>query len=142
VQSSGLAKAVQFLGAVAMAGVVTSSVMACGGTGPASSPTNPRCVVATTLVGDLTDGLIEHIALLNVYAVKSSTLDDIYFVSAGLHGAGLDGSRDIATWATDSLTGHPTISSVNELAMQHSIWSQGFSMSDDGARESADCASD
>ena len=92
------------------------------------------------MVGQLTDGLIEHVTLLNVHRVRSQDQAGVYFVSAELEGPGLEGGDDVATWATDSLAVDGSVYSVNALAIEQSNWPQRYSMTDDGAEESADCA--
>jgi hypothetical protein len=115
------------------------STVACTEAGPART-VDGRCEPAPLVVGDLTDGLIQHEAVLNVHAVKSNDFESIWFISADLEGPGLDGNDDIATWVTTSLDGSGEINSVNSLAVEHSIWAQSKSMDDDGAQESANCA--
>jgi hypothetical protein len=88
--------------------------------------------------------------LTNAQAVKSEDFERVYFVSAEIDGAGLEGSGDIGTWAkSGSLRSRRgAIFSVDAVANEFSDWFDGrtagphLSMDDDGAEESKDCVED
>ena len=81
------------------------------------------------------------------YAVKSKDFESAYFVSAPVLGPGLDGG-DIATWVSNKSDGTGMVFAVGGMAKQFTDWADGasaeakFSLGDDGAQESAACASD
>jgi hypothetical protein len=78
-------------------------------------------------------------------AVKSNEVANVYFVSANIEGPGLEGTDDVATWATNKLTGGGLIFAVDPVAQEFSDWTHGdttdanLTMSDDGADLSQDC---
>jgi hypothetical protein len=84
-------------------------------------------------------------SLKNVGAVKSNDFESVYFISGDLQGSGLEGSRDIATFATNQLDYTGMTFSVDAIADEFSDWPLGsgtsfnIRMSDDGASESRDC---
>lgn len=121
------------------------ALAACGG-GDDSGGTSSRCETpSTVLVSAISEGLnIEGGgSIRRAAAVKSTDFEKVWFVSADLEGAGLEGSDDIATWATNSLDGAGLIYSVSGVAKEFSDWGpgpkDGFSLSDDGVEESQDC---
>lgn len=79
-------------------------------------------------------------------AVRSDDFERAYFVSADIQGPGLEGSDDIATWTTNRLGEGGLIYAVGGLANEFSDWGDGgetdagFSLEDDGAEESIECA--
>lgn len=85
-------------------------------------------------------------SIRNAKAVKSAAFEKVWFVSADLEGSGLEGSDDIATWATNGLNGVGMIFAVGAVANEFSDWGDGgtagakLSLSDDGAQASIDCA--
>ena len=102
----------------------------------------PEAVVASLNEGFNTEGLI----LRNAKAVKSSDFESVYFISADIQGAGLEGEDDIATFTTNSLeSGGGIYMSVDRVAKQFSVFPDASNtdakatMSDDGAEQSRDC---
>jgi hypothetical protein len=89
--------------------------------------------------------------LRQAQAVKSGDFDDVYFVSAEIDGAGLEGSGDVGTWAkigplrVGGPVGGGLIYSVDRVATEFSDWADGgkadaqLSMEDDGAGASREC---
>ena len=132
--------------------LLTTVLVACGS--PSALPTSPavrppgatRCENAdTVLVSAINTGLDPGVEIrdANALQVRSDDFEQAYFVSSDLAGPGLEGPDDIATWVLD---GTGSIYSVSALAEQFSDFGPGsltdaeFSMSDDGAQESATCA--
>jgi hypothetical protein len=83
-------------------------------------------------------------------AVKSNDFESVYYVSAELQGPGLEGSGDIATWATNSLkAGEGLILAADAVAKEFSDWgadvgegsapAETMSLDNDGAEESRAC---
>lgn len=119
------------------------------GTGTAPDAPASRCQAASAgLVASIEEGL--NVAgggsLRNAQIVKSNDFENAYFVSADIEGEGMDGDN-IGTWVTNAPQGGSgLLYSVNALAEGFSDWGPGgqtdaqFSMSDDGAEESARCA--
>jgi hypothetical protein len=124
-------------------------VSACaGGAAPTPAPTlaNARCqLVDAVTVGELALALDPGITIRNVYFVRSNDYQDTLFMSGDLEGPGLDGTGDIATFAIDQAQGaNSSFYEIDPLATQYSGWIPGsqkdYSMTDDGAAESAECA--
>jgi hypothetical protein len=106
---------------------------------------------------DVPKALVEAIAtglivpgggmLRQAQAVKSGDFDDVYFVSAEIDAAGLEGLGDIGTWAKSGplRVGGGSIYSVDGVAKEFSDWGDGgktdaqLSMEDDGAAASQEC---
>jgi hypothetical protein len=108
---------------------------------------DPRCEAATTdILTPISNRLtVENGRLRNGYYVESENRSGIYFVSAELDGAGLEGDGDVATWATESPGGAGAIYALDDLARKHSGYRDArqavnVSMDDDGVSESRDCA--
>ena len=136
---------------VAVALVLLAS--ACGGGGGQEPSTDeggeahcqnvPKAVVKAIRTGLTVEG---GGSLRSVQAVKSKDFKSVYFVSADIEGPGLEGTDDVATWATNRLKVGGLIYSVNEVAKEFSDWGDGgetdaqFSMDDHGAEESQVCA--
>jgi hypothetical protein len=88
--------------------------------------------------------------LTNAKAVKSNDYQRVYFISADIDGAGLEGPDDIGTWAKNGplRVGEGLILSVDSVATEFSDWPDAattdfmLSMQDDGAEESKDCVED
>jgi hypothetical protein len=86
-------------------------------------------------------------SLRKARAVRSNEFEHLYFVSAYIHGVGLEGSAEIGTWATDSIDqAGDLILAIDEVAKAFSRWTPGdrdllapVTMSSDGARASSDC---
>ena len=102
----------------------------------------PEAVVASLNEGFNTEGLI----LRNAKAVKSNDFESVYFISADIQGAGLEGEDDIATFTTNSLeSGGGIFMSVDGVAKEFSVFPDASTtdakatMSDDGAEQSRDC---
>lgn len=86
-------------------------------------------------------------ALRDAWAVRSSDFEKVWFVSAEIDGSGIEGDGDVGTWATNEISSEAgLIYSVGGIANEFSDWGDGgatdagFSLSDDGAGESAECA--
>lgn len=102
----------------------------------------PEAVVASLNEGFNTEGL----TLRNAKAVKSNSFESVYFISADIQGAGLEGEDDIATFATNSLeNGGGMFMSVDGVAKEFSVFPDASTtdakatMSDDGAEQSRNC---
>ncbi len=113
---------------------------------PGQSPAASRCQPASSAVSSaIGSGLESGLSLRNARIVQSNDFEQAHFVSADLQGPGLEGARDIATWVTNRPDGTGSIYSVNPAAEEFSDWGPGgqtdvgFSISDDGARESQGC---
>lgn len=91
-------------------------------------------------------------SIVDVYVVKSSDFDSIYFVSGELQGAGLEVKGDIATFLTNRLDATGATFSADNIATEFSDWpnittttllGEGFTvgmlMSSDGFQESQKC---
>lgn len=103
----------------------------------------PSDVVASLQEGSNTQG----ITLRNAKAVKSNDFESVYFISADLQGAGLEGNEDIATFTTNKLeNGGGILLSVNNVAKEFFVFPDASTtdakatMSDDGASQSQTCA--
>jgi hypothetical protein len=121
-------------------------ILACG-SATAPTPTPSRCQPAgAALVSAISTGLDEGLTLSKANVVRSEDFEEAYFVAADLQGPGLDGSSDIATWVSNRSDGSGLIYSVGSVSAEFSSWGSGedtdagFSLSDDGASEAADCA--
>jgi len=86
-------------------------------------------------------------SIRNLKAVKSTDFESIYFISGDLQGAGLEGSGDIATFATNKLDYTGLTLSVDTVAVEFSDWPDvsttnlGVSRSNKGYSESRKCVS-
>jgi hypothetical protein len=88
--------------------------------------------------------------LTNAHAVKSEDFKRVFFVSAEINGAGMEGSGEIGTWAKSGplRAGGGLILAVDSFANEFSDWGDGgetdaqLSMDNDGAEESKDCVED
>jgi len=119
------------------------------GGGEGDRTTNNRCQPApAVLVNAISSSLTitGGGSMRSANAVKSADFEKVWFVSADLEGSGLEGGGDIATWATNDLTGSGSIFAVDAVANEFSQWADGrttdarFSLSDDGVQASRDCA--
>ena len=128
--------------------VLTFFLVGCGGDDRSSSSQVNRCEnVPSFIISNIESGLeIEGGgSLKNAKAVKSNDFSSIYFISADLDGTGLEGDRDIATFATNKLDSAGLIFSIDHIAKEFSVFPFGkdtktnITMSDDGAAESANC---
>jgi hypothetical protein len=147
--------ALALLAGIALAGCAsTSSTSGPATASPtaAATPTEQQPTPAATsrcetpspqLVAAISDGLTitGGGSLRGAQAVRSADFEKVWFVSADLEGSGLEGDDEIATWSTNDLDGRGMIFSVNAVAREFSEWGSGpgFSMSDEGATESAEC---
>jgi hypothetical protein len=128
--------------------VLVLTVAGCGASAPATpAPTlaDARCVPGDpVLSGVLVTALTPGYTLRNIYYVRSRDFTHVEFFSGDLEGPGLAGTDDIGTWAVDLANGSNTFYEVNDLAGQYSGWvpssASQYSMSDDGAAQSAACA--
>lgn len=86
--------------------------------------------------------------LQNPRAVKSSDFGSVFFISADLQGAGLEGNTDIATFATNRLDATGMTFSVGSVATEFSDWPKGsetafnITSGSHGVSESKRCVSD
>jgi hypothetical protein len=114
-----------------------------------------RCEkVPRGLVKAIETGLLAGVGglakLTDARAVKSEDFKRVYFVSAEIDGAGLEGTGEIGTWAKSGplRVGQGLILSVDSFANEFSYWDDGgetdaqLSMDNDGAEESKDCVED
>lgn len=117
------------------------------GVGSTSTVTS-RCLdVPDTILERLNSGLNINGggSIRNVKAVKSDTFSSVYFISGDLEGSGLEGSSDIATFATNKLDYTGLTLSVDAVAVEFSDWPDvkttnlGVSIGDDGYSESRAC---
>lgn len=137
----------------------------CGGTGeeaeapeqqtPATTETeeaaperDPHCMaVPPAVVKAISTGLEVQGggSLRFAQAVKSDDFESVYFVSADIQGAGLEGDDDVATWATNRLRVGGLTFAVDSVAQEFSDWGDAdktdanLTMDDDGAELSRDC---
>ena len=109
---------------------------------------HPRCLnVPPALVNAIRSGVTAQggASLRYAQAVKSADFSSLYFVSADIQAAGLEGSDDVATWATNRLRVGGLIYSVDAVANKYSDWADGYqtnamlTMIDDGAELSQEC---
>ncbi len=129
--------------------LVTFVAVACSMGPPATpqpTPADARCVPADGgTIGQLGLAINSGFSVRNVYYVRSNDYEHTLFLSGDLEGPGLDGTQDIGTWAIDLANGSDTFYEMNELASQVGGWIPGsfkhYSMTDDGAQLSAQCAS-
>lgn len=83
--------------------------------------------------------------LRNGFYVRSERRPGIYFVSAEVDGAGLEGDGDIGTWATEDVGGSGAIYAADSLARKHSNLrdarqAANVTLDDEGLSESRECA--
>lgn len=141
--------------------LVVAALAGCGGEeeegvpSPAATETTAaepvqesRCEAATT---DVMTPLGNKLTLAggrvrNGQLVKSRDHESLYFLSAEIDGEGLEDPGDVATWATENRFGGGAIYAVDELAQEHSDWSDAAaidaSLDDDGAEESRNCVAE
>jgi len=134
---------------VAALGILLLTSAGCSASAPPTDspppPVNARCLPAdSNLIGQLGAALSPGITVRNVYYVRSNELDHVLFLSAEVEGDGFEGPDDIGTWATDLASGGATYYEINDVAAQSGGWipgsARGFTMTTDGAAESAQCA--
>ena len=82
-------------------------------------------------------------------AVRSEEREEVWFVAADIEGPGLEGTSDIAVWATNSLeVGGGLILSVDALAQEFSVWPDAdttdaeIADTEDGVDEARQCVAD
>lgn len=116
---------------------------------PTQTKTANKCEdVPADIVASLQEGAnTKGTTLRNAKAVKSNDFESVYFISADLQGAGLEGSEDIATFTTNKLeNGGGILMSVNNVAKEFFVFPDASTtdakatMSDDGASQSQTCA--
>jgi len=136
--------------------VIISVIMASGGEQSTSNNDTSQANKVACL--DVSPAVTELIAsnltidgvgtIRNLKAVQSNDFEKVYFVSGDLQGPGLEGERDIATFATNNIenaTGGVLVLSVNNVADEFSDWFHGpdtdhnTTMRNHGARESQEC---
>jgi hypothetical protein len=109
---------------------------------------HPRCLnVPPALINAIRTGVTaqDGASLRYAQAVKSADFTSAYFVSADIQAPGLEGSDDVATWATNRLRVGGLIYAVDAFANRFSNWPDGYktnaklTMIDDGAELSQDC---
>jgi hypothetical protein len=121
-----------------------------GETAGQEAPASDRCDAAPKpLVDAIATGLTVQGGgtLRQAQAVKSEDFERVYFVSAEIDGAGMEGLGDIGTWAKSGplRVGGGLILSVDPAAIEFSDWGDGgktdaqLSMEDDGAEASREC---
>jgi hypothetical protein len=123
-----------------------------GAPSPAGTETTPadpaggsRCEAATTdIMTPLGNKLTsEGARVRSGQIVKSRDHEAIYFVSAEIDGPGLEDAGDVGTWATENRFGGGAVYAVDDLAKEHSDWSDAsevdVTIDDDGAEESREC---
>lgn len=66
--------------------------------------------------------LVEDGRVRSGYLVESEEAG-VYYISAEIDGAGLEGDGDVGTWVTESSGGGDPLYAVNDVAMEHSDWS-------------------
>ena len=107
-----------------------------------------RCVpVSTVFVAELTSSLTVTGggSLRAAHAVRSEDFENVWFIAAEIDGPGMDGTGDIAIWATNiepsSTAPSGSVFAVGGFATEFSVWPEGdgFSQFDDGAGEARDC---
>ena len=108
-----------------------------------------RCTdVPRALVHRIASRLTAEETLRNAHAVRARDRAGVWFISAEIDGPGLEGARDIGTWAK---LGPPAVDAGKILAVdsvfaqQLSGWTRGdltyayLTMDDDSAEKSHDC---
>lgn len=84
-------------------------------------------------------------SIRKAFVVKSNDYESVFFISVDLQGKGLEGERDVATFATNRLDSTGLTLSVDAVADEFSDWplgkntSFGISMIDDGVSDSRSC---
>ncbi len=72
--------------------------------------------------------LVEDGRVRSGFLVESEAAG-VYYVSAEIDGTGLEGDGDVGTWVTESSGGGDPLYAVNDVAMEHSDWSDAASAS-------------
>jgi hypothetical protein len=121
---------------------------ACG-----SSPSpSDRCVSASTaqieIIRSGIRGIDANNDIVSVWAVKSNSFSNVWFVAAEITGAGIESKTAIGVWAIPGELEQPSAGtwSVGGFANEFSDWGNGatadmqLSMNDDGAKEAESCA--
>lgn len=72
--------------------------------------------------------LVEGGRVRSGYLVESEA-GGVYYVSAEIDGNGLEDDGDVGTWVTESRGGGDPLYAVNDVAMEHSDWSDAASAS-------------
>jgi len=70
--------------------------------------------------------LVEDGRVRSGFLVESESAG-VYYFSAEVDGAGLEDEGDVGTWVTESRYGEDPLYAVNEIAMEHSDWSDAAS---------------
>ena len=121
-------------------GLLTALMLALAGCGGdddsgATPATTEIAAVADCLGADsslttpLTNKLVvEGGQIRNAFLVESESAG-VYYLSAEVDGAGLEEDGDIGTWVTASRFGSDPLYAVNDVAMEHSDWSDAASAS-------------
>lgn len=116
---------------------------------PEKAQTASRCedVPAVIISGYESGFNTKGLTLRNAKAVESKDFASAYFVSADIQGAGLESNEDIATFFTDSIEGTGgLVMSANNVAKEFFDFPDAATtdfkatMSNDGAKQSQDCA--
>ena len=72
--------------------------------------------------------LVEDGRARSGYLVESEA-GGVYYISAEIDGTGLEGDGDVGTWVTESSGGGDPLYALNDVAMEHSDWSDAASAS-------------
>jgi hypothetical protein len=138
--------------------IVATTLAGCGDdSGPSSKADSAPPPAAEGRCENVSPAKVEAIAsglqltggggsLRGARAVASEDFQNVYFVSAEIDGAGLEGKGDVGTWATNGIAdAGGTVYAVDAIAQEFSDWPDGdktdaeVSMGDDGAEASRDC---
>lgn len=113
-----------------------------------ASPASRCLTVSPAVVRAISAGLTVNGGgkLRAVRAVRSHDYKRLFFVSADIQGAGMNGRDEIATWATNQIAAYGMIYAVGGFANEFSDWGDGgrtdahMSVTDDGADASRVCS--
>ena len=72
--------------------------------------------------------LVEDGRVRSGFLVESEAAG-VYYISAEIDGTGLEDDGDVGTWVTESSGGGDPLYAVNDVAMEHSDWSDAASAS-------------
>ena len=117
---------------------VLLALAGCGGDDeePTATPTTTEatagaeCVAAdSSIMTPLGNKLLVEDGRVRSGFLVESEAAGVYYISAEIDGTGLEGDGDVGTWVTESSGGGDPLYAVNDVAMEHSDWSDAASAS-------------
>jgi hypothetical protein len=112
----------------------------------AAAPDRSSCVPATTdLMTPIGNKLtLDGARVRNGQMVESEATPGVWFVAVELDGSGYEGDGNVATFATKNRFGGDAVYSVDDLAKQHTSWSDvadsdGIDADDPAADDAVAC---